>query len=193
MRLWTIQPVEVWDILHTTGVFRCDPKKADFINDDTISFRESYEWLVAYMKLRIGEPPDGVAYPIWAWHTRDWKHKKPDLRHRGFNEPGTECVCIEFEINDDQVLLSDFDGWHFVLGNCYYDQSGSKEESDRLDKWLDSISIEAREQEIKKSWEQIFNITPVISDWCSVGEYIQATLWELRIEEVKRVQFFRAR
>ncbi|MEW3584057.1 DUF3841 domain-containing protein, partial [[Clostridium] symbiosum] len=42
----------------------------------------------------------------------------------------TKCVCIEFEIDDNKVLLSDFDGWHFVLSNGYYDQSGSEDEAE---------------------------------------------------------------
>lgn len=173
--------------------FHCDPEKAEFLSDEIIGLRESYDWLVERMKKRIGEPPEGATYPIWAWHTRDGKHKKPDLRHRGYNEPGISCVCIELEIDDNQVLLSDFDGWHFALGNYYYVQGGSEAESDRLDVWLDGLATEVREQEIKASWEQIFNVSPVVSDWCPVGEFIQATFWELKIEQVKHVQYFVAR
>ena len=90
-------------------------------------------------------------------------------------------------------MLSDFDGWHFVLSNVYYDQSGSEDEAERLDKWLDSLPKTIRQKEILKSWEKIFAITPLKSDWCPVGQYIQATFWELRIEQVTKTQFFKAR
>ena len=32
MKLWTIQPVEVMDIINTTGIFRCDEDKNDNFN-----------------------------------------------------------------------------------------------------------------------------------------------------------------
>ena len=132
MRLWTIQPVEVWTKLVSDKVFHCDPEKSVLISDAdaTLSFKEPYDWIVRQMMQRIGEEPEGVKYPIWAWHTRNWENKKPDLRCCGYNEPGTKCVCIEFEIDDNKVLLSDFDGWHFVLSNGYYDQSGSEDEAE---------------------------------------------------------------
>lgn len=195
MRLWTIQPVEVWTKLVSDKVFHCDPEKSVLISDAdaTLSFKEPYDWIVRQMMQRIGEEAEGVKYPIWAWHTRNWEHKKPDLRCCGYNEPGTKCVCIEFEIDDNKVLLSDFDGWHFVLSNGYYDQSGSEDEAERLDKWLDSLPKTIRQKEILKSWEKIFAITPLKSDWCPVGQYIQATFWELRIEQVTKTQFFKAR
>ena len=34
-----------------------------------------YNWMVAQMEDRIGKRPEGVTYPIWAWHTYSWKHK----------------------------------------------------------------------------------------------------------------------
>ena len=33
MRLWTIQPVEVINILERDGVFTCDPEKSKYYND----------------------------------------------------------------------------------------------------------------------------------------------------------------
>lgn len=32
MRLWTIQPVEVVNILERDGVFTCDPEKSEYYN-----------------------------------------------------------------------------------------------------------------------------------------------------------------
>jgi len=43
------------------------------------SFRTSYNWLVEQMKHGIGNPPQGVVYPIWAWHTLDAQPAKVDL------------------------------------------------------------------------------------------------------------------
>ena len=31
MILWTIQPIEVWNIIQDTGVFHCDPAKSTML------------------------------------------------------------------------------------------------------------------------------------------------------------------
>lgn len=92
MRLWTIQPVEVWTKLVSDKVFHCDPEKSVLISDAdaTLSFKEPYDWIVRQMRQRIGEEPEGVKYPIWAWHTRNWEHNNltldaVDTMNRGLN------------------------------------------------------------------------------------------------------------
>ncbi|MBQ7478265.1 MAG: DUF3841 domain-containing protein [Selenomonadaceae bacterium] len=83
MLLWTIQPEEAWRILRRDGVYRCNPDKATHLNED-IDFSSAYDWMAAQMKKHIGKRPEGVTYPIWAWHTYKWNHKKPDLRTNWF-------------------------------------------------------------------------------------------------------------
>ena len=83
MRLWTIQPVEVVNILERDGVFTCDPEKSEYYN----AFYDAYLWIAAEMDKRNIPHPDGIKLPLWAWHTRDWKHKKPDLRTTGLQIP----------------------------------------------------------------------------------------------------------
>lgn len=83
MRLWTIQPVEVVNILERDGVFTCNPEKSEYYND----FHDAYLWIAAEMDKRNIQHPDGLKLPLWAWHTRDWKHKKPDLRTTGLGTP----------------------------------------------------------------------------------------------------------
>ena len=45
MLLWTIQPLEVLEILDTKGVFTCDETSKSFNND----LKDSYDWLVKKM------------------------------------------------------------------------------------------------------------------------------------------------
>lgn len=75
MILWTMQPVEVWQEIQETGVYFCDPARSSMPE-----FTDMYEWLIRQMKQRIGPPPAGVAYPVWAWYMQNGKHRKPDLR-----------------------------------------------------------------------------------------------------------------
>ena len=192
MRLWTVQPVEVWDILQKQGYFICNPEKSDYISTDW-GFKEPYDWLVNQMELRIGKRPHRVQYPIWAWHTRNWQHKKPDLRTIGLGKKGEKSVCIEIEIPDNQVLLSDYNAWHYVLNKWWFDDSLSEEDWEKKHEWFDSLPYTIQNKIREKSWERIFNITPFKNDWVSNGRYIQATFWILYLKDVKNIRYFTAR
>ena len=193
MRLWTIQPIEVWEEMNRLGYYVCNPKKAIYISDKEVSFKESYDWLIPEMEKRIGKRPNGVSYPVWAWHTRDWQYKKPDLRQAGYDTPGTKCVCIELEVPDNEVVLSDYDVWHFILNDWYFDNSMNEEEWDSKHKYYDRLSPEKKLEKKLKSWQGVFNITPYESDWFCRGRYIQATFWVLKSSYIKKVQYFVAK
>ena len=46
----------------------------------------------------------------------------------------------------------------------------------------------------EESWAKIFEVDKKFDDiWRITGEYIQATFWELRLENVRRVWRFKAR
>lgn len=188
MIVWTIQPVEVYNQILEKGYFVCDGRKIDKW------FRKKYKWLSNEMKEKIGKPPKGVTYPVWAWHTRNFKNKRPDLRSSEYGNKGTKSVCIELEIPDNQVLLSDFDAWHFVLNNWYLNTDCWDEETfDKDEEWLNSLSEEQRNIEIEKSWQGIYNLEPKETTWMCRGKWIQATFWELKKEYIKDVKFFTIR
>ena len=193
MTLWTIQHIEVLDEINKFGYYVCNPDKLDFISDEMISIKNAYNWLVVEMEKRIGKKPNNVIYPIWAWHTRDWKYKKPDLRQCGYGTPGKQYACIELEIPDKQVVLSDFDIWHYVLNDWYFDNSFNKIEWDNKHAYYNSLSFEKKLKERVKSWQEVFNITPYKSDWFCRGRYIQATFWVLQSNQIKKIQYFKAK
>ena len=95
MRLWTIQPKEIYEILKQDGVFHCGPSRSTCLTE--MNFGHAYNWMCEQMYQKIGNPPEGVAYPIWAWHTLDWKHQKPDLRRTEFCGEPENSVCLEVE------------------------------------------------------------------------------------------------
>lgn len=188
MRLWTMQPVEILDIIEKEGVFRCNPELSEYGTD----FSDAYSWLIQKMDEKIPRP-EGCVLPVWAWHTRYWKHKKPDLRNIGLGMKGEKSVCIEIEIPDEEVLLSDFDEWHFVLNDSWIDDSNCEEEWEKMHDEFDALPFSEQERLKKESWNKIFDITPFENDWRRNGEFVQATFWEIKKENVKKVQFFTAR
>lgn len=192
MRLWTMQPVEVYDILMKDGVFRCDPEKVG-----EPSFIDRYGWMNEKLNEKDTKPDD-VEYPIWAWFRFNSKEKKPDLRHSCYGPRGEKMVCLELEVPDEKVLLTDFDLWHFVLNDWWLDTSMFKygfteEEYDLNQKWFKWLSEDEQRREKEKSWEMVLNIEPFESDWIARGQYVQAVFWELKKEYVRKVQYFTAR
>ena len=114
MILWTIQTEAAWCCARRRGVLRADGRRVWH------SFRGPYRWLVREMVDRIGKPPRGVNYPIWAWAQYETAIlRRPDLRHSGHLSPGTLGVLMQFAAPEDQTLLFDFDLWHYVLNGWY--------------------------------------------------------------------------
>ncbi len=178
MRLWSIQSKIAYDIMLQTGSLRADEEHLLFEGD----LKESYIWMADQMKKRLGQPPEGVKFPVWAWYQWEGRRKRPDMRTHGrsWGDKGVEIVLLTLEVPDDQVLLSDFDYWHVVLND-----------GDLVFSF--DYDAEYPEDVKRKSWEQIFDYT------CSfVGEpehvlSTQATMWEIRKEWILRTEHFKSR
>lgn len=139
---------------------------------------------------RIGEPPEGVRYPVWAWYIHDSKRKKPDLRKSEYGRKGEAMVCMEIDISDDEVVLSDEEIWLHVLNNWYLSDASCEEEYDKEEVWLDGLNEDEKRKAIVDSWQLIFDITPFNNDFKIKGHYVQATFWELRADQIRKVVFF---
>ena len=186
MDLWTIQTEEFYEELRKNGVIHTDPEKIDK------DFRSAYDWLCAQMRRRLPPPPPGVRYPIWAWHTWDWMHKRPDLRLERFRNPDPE-VRLDIRIPDGHVLLSDYGTWHFVLNDWLLGTCTCEEEWDKEEAWFYALPKARQRAEKRRSWQRVFDVTPFDNGWRRTGMDIQATFWELRLENVRKVSFHPAK
>ena len=199
MRLWTIQPKIVYDILKKDKVYHCDhtnPKCSVNDSDGNIAeeFILAYDFIAEQMKKRIGNPPKGIKYPIWLWYMDEpGKNKRPDLRKHG-KYSDKPYVMLEVEVPDEEVLLSDFDDYHCILNDWPIFTCYNEYEQDIIYEWFESLSKEEQNKYKRKSWEDIFNFD---ADPLDVDNYmgkkeannrcIQATIWELRKEEIIKV------
>jgi len=188
MRLVTVQSKAAYDDLCRNGILRCKPELADWLRYG--EFRAAYNWLVGQMKTRVGERPKGVSYPIWAWYLLDGKPAKADLRRTEFNNYRGEHYILTVEVPDKQVLLSDEKSWHFVLNGWFFSDAKNEIDDDKSEAWFNALPLNEQQKAKKKSWEKIFDITPLENDWCSRGQYVQATFWELRKEQVIKARKF---
>ena len=187
MILWTSQEEAVYNELLKTGVYRCDLNLSSMKD-----CREKYDWLVRQMKQRIGPPPEQVTYPVWALYQQDGKHRKPDLRRErwAFGCNGERFACLEIEIPDREVLLSDLDVWCIILNDGLL--SDTEQEDRCLEAQYEALSPSEKRRMKEKNWERVFDLSPLNNDWMRRGYDIQATFWELRLEQVRDVRFFRA-
>lgn len=184
MRLWTIQTPDVLQTIEKTGRYICDKEKSTYYEN----CKDAFDWLMYNMDNHLILRPEGVESPIWAWYTYDWKHEKPDLTNIG--REGIEYVCIELEIPDIDVLLSDEIAWHYVLNNDYYNPADTEQVWEELEDWYDNLSKFMQNVVKLESWEYIFNIRQFDTGFASNGQYVQATFWEIRKENIISVEKF---
>ena len=187
MILWTIQPDKVYELIQREGVYRCDITKSgmeDFLDPQ-------YNWLVEQMKKRIGPPPEGVTYPVWAWQRWRVTKKRPDLRaiRWYWGQKGDKFYRIEVEVPDSEVLLSDFESWAgIILNNGLL--SYTEQENNELEAIYDSLPPEEKNEFRYKNWECVFDVAFFNNGWTSRGDTTQATFWELRRENIRQVTPF---
>ena len=152
MILWTSQEEAVCNELLKTGVYRCDLNLSPMRD-----YRKQYDWLVRQMKQRIGPPPEQVTYPVWALYQQDGKHRKPDLRRErwavGCN--GERFACLEIEIPDREVLLSDLDVWCIILNDGLL--SDTEQEDRCLEAQYEALSPSEKRRMKEKNWERGLN------------------------------------
>ncbi len=199
MILWTIQTEEAWDQLQERGHLVAT---IDHIMEE--SWISAYRWMANQMETRLGTPPEDYCFPIWAWF--QWqgiKRKRPDLRSSGHLAKHDRGVRIEFECNEKAVLLSDFELWHYVLNYWYLPESESDGEAFEAELEKQGLSFfdtkplhhPQYHQKIVSSWNRIFALNWIASELASPRSQkaIQATTWQLRIDQVRSYKRFKSR
>lgn len=184
MRLWTIQKENAYKQVLEDGSYSCDSRLSVMGRD----YKECYDWMASQMKKRVGPPPDGIEYPIWAWYKWEGKHHKPDLRMERWNNgyKGDIFACIELEVPEKSILLSDFDAWSIILLN------GFVSDTEKEQKELTALYEVSQDKKHFKqcNWERAFDISPFENDWTLRGDSIQATFWEIKREYIVDVSLF---
>lgn len=181
--LYTIQHVASYEEMLRTGTLRANEKYMLFDGE----YRFAYDYMARMLRERVGKAPDGVFYPIWAWHTWEGKQGRRDLRCSGYGERGTKMVEIAFEAEEGSFLLSDFDVWHMVLSGSYI---GDREELAPILN-APATDLDALAAATERSWERIFDLENPLTP--PEDASLQACLWEVPISAVKKVWFFTAK
>ncbi|MFC4306357.1 DUF3841 domain-containing protein [Cohnella boryungensis] len=171
MKFWTIQSIGAWNHALSIGYL---VGNRNYVSDEFLS---SYQWMINHLKKRL--PHYSGEFPVWLWT------KRPDLRTSGKLEKGQRGVLLEVELNDYEVLISDFMAWHIVLSNHFL--ALTEEEENEYHKDLLSITKE-------ESWKRIFDYKMIkqFEYWEGV-EVLQAVSDRIDIKRIRLIREFISR
>lgn len=181
IELWTRMTPEFYEVLLRDGVIRGSEEHV------WEEFVEPYKWMIEQMKERI--PGFTGGHPIWAWV------RERDCDWQGMRHQQQDRVVIHWRAPRDQVLLSDFDGWHAAIN--FYLLARSAAEDDAWDEELKRRSIRLNfarnyadlptdiQQRLEASWQLMFDGWDQIDGrWYGKNVSIQGVIPELRLEQV---------
>lgn len=183
VRLWTRQDNRCLDILEKKGRFtNRDYYLREKFGDIANFFMNKYGWFVDIAKQSVPKPDD-VNFPIWCSVAEEYM-LRPTL-----NE-----VVLEIEKDESEVVYFDGVRWDLVLNHMYI----PKDEADNLEyeahlkklgiknrhtlvEGRDAVLFPEEHKRVLESWHRVFEVPA----W----DYfrIQANIWEIKKDEVKRV------
>jgi hypothetical protein len=203
MVIWSILTQQAWEELQQKGRLQ-----AKFCHADK-DHLAAYTWMVAQMERRLTiSRPSEDTMPIWVWSQWWSDRRRPDLRASGHLPRGCQGVRVELQVEDERVLLSDFDLWHYVLNYWYLPTS--EKEGESFEKKLTGAGLPVFgythqkppahakfRREVERSWERIFDLSWTDPEHFIVqrssDRSIQGTMWGLLLEDVVDMTEFVAR
>jgi len=186
LTLWSIRDALELDALSVTGALRTDPR---MVEDE---FRPAYDWIARKLAEKL-RPPAGIAYPVWSWYRADGQRKpRPDLR-RKWGETGQDMALVEFSMPASDVLLSDYQTWHFPLNDWFLGRS--EKEQDGFERDEAALDPAMRRARVEASWDAVLNWHALDAAWHGVPDdmQIQAVTWEIPSHAIHSIRTFRSR
>jgi len=181
------EKISLWTVRDANEICFPDPLCTDpeYVQFECLSHQIAYRWIAQKLGQKV-QNLGGLDYPVWAWKT------PPELNGK-WGDPGQSMCLVEFTMPEDKVLLCDYQSWHIVLMNKYVASTDSDylcfqkklQLSNAADEWpypkpFHSIVVE--------SWSRIFNV----SDRCEDESDVQAVLWSIPGNAVKKIQYFKS-
>ena len=207
MRLYTIQPLFVVDCLRQGQTFSPRPQddSANWLNDGSHTApRAAYDWLCEQMVQRGLARPHPQAYPVWAWH--QWagpRRRKPDLRSSSVRSSDAQArqVLLTLDVPEVDVLLHDYDAWHFALNYWFL---AKERAGDRFERRCQARGLNFYRQkplpdpqlhaEMLATWERMFDLRKVreVLGIKASAQQVQATFWQIEPLHVQSATAFGA-
>ncbi|MBQ3276525.1 MAG: DUF3841 domain-containing protein [Oscillospiraceae bacterium] len=182
---WTRQHETVWHQLEKTGVYRVREENIREKNGPISEYYlEMYRWYAREASARVPRPA-GAEYPIWLF-----------LDETARLTPLEGSVQLTLEIPADQLVITDSERWGYRINYMYVPRD--REDLRRHNEELETLGIgnetalvmtslgnhyPLMKQKILRSWPRVFEEPP------EGFTARQATVWELRREWVRDVEY----
>lgn len=191
MKLVTFQSMEALKDLANKGYLECDESKINIEKAGT-----TYSWVLEKMNNRINNP-EKTKYPIWCW-VKYYNNICPP-RHKG--EPVEAFdVKITFNKNKEDVFITDFRRYSFLLNNIYIPNSiKDKEEFDKkLKKY--NITLEELKAYVRKDKYNVHRTDKEYLQICEEiknsfercitedSDILQGCVWRININEIEKIE-----
>jgi hypothetical protein len=202
MKIYSFQPILIVQKILKNGIVYS--KKDMVFPPQEIKlasfFQSAYDWMNQKLKEKIVKPKQ-ADYPFWGYF--QWsgvQHTKPDLRS---SEAHQYCkkqpyCLLTLEIPEIEILLSDYDAWHFVLNRWYF-TSNSLREMKEQELNQQGFSLYRQEQLpketldlIQSSWNHIFDLkqSAIFLETSIKQTTIQANFWSISKEYLQTIVLF---
>ena len=192
MELVTFQSIDALKDLIKKGYLECDTTKINLEKAGT-----TYEWVIENMNKYL-KNPHHVKYPIWCW-VKCYNGICPP-KHQGTPVNGFD-VKITFHKNEEDVFITDFRRYSFLLNNIYIPKNLQEKEQfdqklkkynitqDELKAYVrkDKFPSHRKDQEYLKICQEIRNTF----DLCITkdSDILQGCIWRLELTDIEKIEF----
>lgn len=188
VRLWTICGQGTFQQLKRHGELLADARRVD------ADYASAYRWMTVQVNKKVGA---SVTTPWWGWHSWGKRHGRPDLRYADHMPRGTKSVRLELMIDSNEVVLSQFEMWIWVLDGGFVPERQAEDSrySVREKRLIYPQGRKPTARERRSSWQRIFDLRcGSVHYWGRHSErWIQACYPVLRISDVVSTKLFVAR
>ncbi len=142
--------------------------------EDLSNAQHAYPWMIEVLE-SIGLPmPVPDVSPWWVWIRRE-----PEMPAPYANDVPDGYAVMHLRLPASELLISDFDLWHFVLWGSYIAESAADEETYENDAANHASLAETR---VKHSWQRIFDVEFGSTDYHGAlsGKSLQGCIWYLK-------------
>ena len=193
IKAWCNMSYATYQLLLEKGELQV-PKS--FAQDEWFNFERAYDWMIRLMD-RVGlKPPINDISPWWFWLDGHCAQEATPVQQ---DMPEYEDGCaVQLSLPASEVLLSDFDLWHYVINGWYLGKG--EEDSSEFDALCEALGSEGYfhdcpseelRQRMLKGWLKIFDLEFTGNGYyCNHGmseKSIQGNIWTLKKEYVEKV------
>jgi len=191
MRLVSFQSMESLKVLINKGYLEAD---AQYVN--TKKYGYVYDWVVEKMSKAVPNNYS-VTYPLWCWVK--FKNGICPPKHKGNPVKGFD-VKITFEKNKEDVFITDYRRYSFLLNNIYIPDS--KYDKEQYEKEIRKHGITTEElKAVVRSDKYTTHLTDkVFRDVCDKirgsfdrcisedSDVLQGCVWRINLHEVLKIE-----